>query len=107
MAIPAIAAGAAVLSAGYGVVAGEQASADRKKSLRKQARAQDDAQAKAPADTASAERQNAIAGRKRSDIGQLLTDSQLLAAQGIGGIGTRNSVDPQRLKLSRASLLGG
>jgi hypothetical protein len=104
-----VSAAAAVGGVTHGVIEGERAKTKSKRSLADQQRAQSDARNKAAADTANAERQNRKAARASADVGGLLTDAQLLAAQGLGATNTSGAqgVDPNRLKLSKASLLGG
>lgn len=107
MALPVISAVISAGSLGYGISEGERNRQQQKRALSKQKQAQRDVQSKASADAAQAERENKAAARKNPDLGNILTDAQLLAAQGNTSLTGAGGVDPQRLKLSRATLLGG
>lgn len=101
MAIPAIAAAAAVASAGYGIAAGEEAKSDRKNAMRRQDQLQKKAEAQAITERQRAAEATAKVSQETVDPLALLSFEQTLKPPSLGQQIPRSS-----LKTSGPTLLG-
>ena len=102
----AIAAGASVLSAGYGAYAGERGAAQQKKGLRRQQAAQSQVEARSIADTRKAELAQQRAQRQADnlDVGSILLGEQ---GKGLPTLLTGQEGDEVKsLTLGKRNLLG-
>lgn len=104
MAIPAIAAAAAVVGAGYGIYSGERGAKAQQKGLQRQEQAQQKAVAQASSASRKADQANRAANQQQPDVAALLLGDQ---AKTLPSLLTGQGNKPQQLLLGRKSLLGG
>ncbi len=97
--MPAVLAGAAVLSLAYGIDSGQKQQAAAKKGLRLQEQAQQDAQDAAIRDATLAEEETNRVRQKTPDLNVLLADQMKPKA-------SQSAIDADRLLLGRPGLLG-
>lgn len=108
MAFTAIGATAALVSAGYGIYAGEKGAAAARKGRAQQAQAQDLAQAQALSQQRADAAAQAEAGKKTPDLAAILAGEQKtkFGAAGSTLLSGPGGVDARSLKLGRNTLLG-
>ena len=100
---------AAVASTGYQVYQGQQQKKQQKRQLELQSQANEDARKQAKAQADKADQEYNKANRQTADVGAI-GDESMLAGKG-GAAGTmltgNMGVDPDKLNLSKSTLLGG
>lgn len=94
---------------GQNIYEGQKADREQKRALRRQEKAQRDAEARAISQQRRSEQEFAKANRKQPDIGSILEGEQQAALSGASStmLTGPGGVDPNQLRLGRRSLLGG